>query len=127
MYGDDDETSGPTFDPTLRECFKQFDSKKDYCLRQAEQAIFLYYQEVCGEYRDQLGKESADQLMPIIENISQLKGLIRPTTLFLKSAFSKHQRIAGLLFDCTWETSLGLAVKFVDEVIEGVGPQDIAP
>ncbi|WP_407665834.1 DUF6985 domain-containing protein [Mycolicibacterium aubagnense] len=31
----------------------------------------------------------------------------------------------GLLFDCTWEPELGVAVKFVDETVAEVGPQDI--
>ncbi|WP_425557580.1 DUF6985 domain-containing protein [Herbaspirillum huttiense] len=33
--------------------------------------------------------------------------------------------MVGVLFQCTWEPELGLAVKFVNEEVEEVGTQDI--
>ncbi len=108
-----------------REAFQRFDEKADLFLAQAEEAIFDYYQDNCQEYRDRFGIEFADELAPIIHSPSQLGAIVLLTEIIIQHSFGENERIVGLLYDCSWEPSLGLAVKFVDECLEEVGVQDI--
>ncbi|WP_406851113.1 DUF6985 domain-containing protein [Herbaspirillum huttiense] len=62
---------------------------------------------------------------PKIENSLQLKSLIKPTEIVIQQSFGTGDRVVGVLFQCTWEPELGLAVKFVNEEVEEVGTQDI--
>ena len=48
-----------------------------------------------------------------------------PTEIVVQQSFGAEERVIGLLFRCTWEPELGLAVKIVNEEIEEVGTQDI--
>ena len=87
--------------------------------------IFDYYLDNVEEYREKLGPEFADEMAPNIDGLDQLVPLIKPTELIVQQSFSSGDRIVGLLFTCSWEPELGLAVKFVNELIEEVGTQDI--
>jgi hypothetical protein len=42
-----------------------------------------------------------------------------------RSFTDPRERVVGLLFDCSWDVSLGLAVKFINEHLSEVGTQDI--
>lgn len=65
--------------------------------------------------------------MPIISGKQDLVRLVKPTTLFVPEPLLLDDRVIGLLYDCTWEPELALAVKIVNETVEEVGPQDIVP
>lgn len=108
-----------------RQAFRNFQSIKNNLSHQIEAAIYSYYNSVVGEYRDRLGNEFADKMAPILSQPSQIADLVTPTEIMLQQAFDSTDRIVGLLFDCTWEPELGLAVKIVNENIEEVGIQDI--
>ncbi|MDP1978673.1 hypothetical protein [Undibacterium sp.] len=116
---------GDEIESSQREAFQRFDEKADSFLAQAEVAIFEYYQSNCQEYRDRFGIEFADEMAPIIHSQSQLGTIVLPIEIIIKQSFGANERIVGLLYDCSWEPSLGLAVKFVDECLEEVGVQDI--
>ncbi len=116
---------GDEIEYSQREAFLRFDEKVDLFLAQAEGAIFDYYQNNCEECRARFGAEFADELAPIIHSQSQLDTIVLPTEIIIKQSFGSNKRIVGLLYDCSWEPSLGLAVKFVDECLEEVGIQDI--
>lgn len=111
-------------DPIQREAMRRFNEHRDELCAQAEDAIYANYRERLPALREQFGA-SADQLMPIIGDKQELSRLVRPTTLFVPEPLLSDDRVIGLLYDCTWEPELGLAVKIVNEVIEEVGPQDI--
>lgn len=51
--------------------------------------------------------------------------LVRPTDVIVQETLGAPNRVVGLLLDCTWEQSLGVAVKFLNEEVSEVGPQDI--
>jgi hypothetical protein len=92
----------------------------------AENAIFAYYRENLPDLRSRFGPQLADQWAPEITSSEDLSRLVTPSEVIIQEAFEKPpERIVGLLFDCTWEPSLGLAVKFVGERLNGVGTQDI--
>ncbi|WP_078325177.1 DUF6985 domain-containing protein [Mycobacteroides salmoniphilum] len=116
------EESEPV-EPQQIEAVAQFDLRKAELCAQAEDAIYAHYLERLPELREQFG-DSADELMPIINGKQDIPRLVKPTDLFVQLAFS-DQRVIGLLYNCTWDVDLGLAVKFVNEAIEEVGPQDI--
>jgi hypothetical protein len=110
-------------EPGQRNAVTHFNARTDELCAAAEDAIWRHYLERAPELREQFGA-SADELMPIIDHKNQLTRLVIPTNFFVPLAFS-DDRVIGLLYDCTWEPELGLAVKFVNETIEEVGPQDI--
>ncbi|CPX14671.1 DUF6985 domain-containing protein [Mycobacteroides abscessus] len=116
------EESDPV-EPQQIEAVAQFNMRKAELCAQAEDAIYAYYLEHLSDLREQFG-DSADDLMPIIEGKQEIPRLVKPTDFFVQLAFSAD-RVIGLLYDCTWDADLGLAVKFVNEAIEEVGPQDI--
>lgn len=110
-------------EPLQREAVQAFNSHKDELCAQAEDAIYAIYLERWPELREQFG---ADKLMPIIGDKEGLTQLLTATTFFVPvPPRNSDERVIGLLFDCTWEPELGLAVKFVNEKTVGVGPQDI--
>ena len=116
---------GDDIENTQRQAFERFGTSKERLSRLAEQAIFEYYVGIVDEYRERLGPEFRDRMAPVIFYPAQLSALVRPTEIVVQQTFGSQERIVGLLFDCTWEPSLGLAVKFVDETINEVGTQDI--
>jgi len=115
---------GAEIEEAQREAFLNFDKNKSELMLLAEQSLFDYYQRICDEYRSIVGTELCDTRCPKIENSLQLKPLIRPTEIVIQQSFGTD-RIVGVLFQCTWEPELGLAVKFVNEEVEEVGTQDI--
>jgi predicted DNA-binding WGR domain protein len=110
------------FDTIQQDAYKRFTRKHKSLLRAAEKALFDYYQENCEDYRDQF-EEFADEWAPIVETRSEFARIVEPSSLCFPWATSS--RTVGLLLECTWDTSHGLAVKFVDEEVAEVGSQDI--
>ncbi|MDM2082852.1 DUF6985 domain-containing protein [Mycobacteroides abscessus] len=112
-------------EPLQREAVQAFNSHKDELCAQAEDAIYANYLEHRPELREQFGA-TADKLMPILGDKEGLAQLLTPTTFFVPiPQRNADERVVGILFDCTWEPELGLAVKFVNEKVVEVGPQDI--
>jgi hypothetical protein len=116
---------GEQIEQSQREDFIKFDAQKEDLIDKAEAAIFDYYLGIVDEYRERVGAEFADRTAPEIDEISQLRTLIDPTETIIQQSFGEDERIVGLLFDCSWDPSLGLAVKFVNERLDEVGVQDI--
>ena len=116
---------GDEIEPTQRKAFSAFNAKRDELAAQAEAAIFDYYQREVEGWRDQFGVESADELAPVINEPAELASLIEPTEIIIRRTHGSADRVVGLLFSCSWAPQLGLAVKFFNESIEEVGPQDI--
>ena len=94
-------------------------------LSEAEVAIFEHYQSICEENRFRFGKDFTDEWSPIITKQSEMVNLVQPKELFIQQTFGSDTRVVGLLLECSWEQSLGLAVMFVNEALQEVGPQDI--
>ncbi len=108
-----------------RDAVQLFTERKVELSRRADDALYAHYLERLPELREQFGG-SADELMPIIGDKEDLARMITPTTLFVPNPFrGSTDRVIGPLYNCTWEPELGLTVKFVNEAIEEVGPQDI--
>lgn len=110
------------FEMIQQDAYKRFTRKQKSLLRAAEKALFDYYHEYCEEYRDRFG-EFADEWAPIVKTRSEFARIVKPSSLYFPWATSS--RTVGLLLECTWDTSHGLAVKFVDEEVAEVGSQDI--
>lgn len=106
--------------------FAEFQNRKSATCKLAEAAIFSYYQEIAPDYRVRFGPTFADQWAPEISSADELTRLVTLTELIVQQSYATPpERIIGLIFDCTWDQSLGLAVKFVDEQLSEVGTQDI--
>jgi hypothetical protein len=109
-----------------REAYSAFEQRKAEMTNAAENATFAYYRENLPNLRTRFGPQFADQWAPEIASAIDLSHLVRPSEVIIQeSVGNPPERVVGLLFDCTWEPSLGLAVKFVDERLNGVGTQDI--
>lgn len=105
--------------------FASFMNRESELLQLSENAVYEYYLDTYMEIRDMVGEDMADKIAPHINNREELAKLIEPTHLLIREVFSDGLRVVGLLFDCTWDTSHGLAVKFENEHIVEVGSQDI--
>ncbi|MBS0361126.1 MAG: hypothetical protein JSR98_07075 [Proteobacteria bacterium] len=116
---------GDEIEPAQVEAFRRFERIKDQTGDLVTSAIFDHYLGIVDERRAMAGDKLADEIAPFITEPSQLASLVTPTELLIQETFGSNRRVVGLLFDCRWDPSLGLAVKFVDETIEEVGPQDI--
>ncbi|MNI92529.1 hypothetical protein D3C73_1503370 [compost metagenome] len=77
------------------------------------------------DYREMVGADEADKIVPIIEKKEELVQLVEPTQLIIRRVRKNGVRRIGLLFNCSWEIEHGLAVKIEDEEIVEVGFQDI--
>jgi len=113
-------------EPAQRAAFTAFDLQKDVFCARAEGAIYAHYVEILPEYRERFGAEFADRWAPEVDTLSDVGRLVTPEAVLIQQSFAEpRERVVGLLFKCTWESSLGLAVKFVNEQLIEVGPQDI--
>ncbi len=109
-----------------RDSFKLFSSKQAEFVAAAENAIFKHYVSVCAEYRDKFGADKADEWAPLISEVVGMKSLVSLRELYFPECMDDDSSSTfGFLLSVTWEPELGLAVKFVDGVVDEVGPQDI--
>ncbi|WP_424632017.1 DUF6985 domain-containing protein [Bradyrhizobium sp. SYSU BS000235] len=109
-----------------REAFATFQEHKGTLCRLAEEAIFEYYLRILPECRARFGPEFADQWAPEVGTLSDVGRLVTLTEMIIQRSFTDpRERVVGLLFDCSWDVSLGLAVKFINEHLSEVGTQDI--
>jgi hypothetical protein len=106
------------------EAFQNFMDKCSDLLELSEEDIFKYYLDNNNEIREIL-EDSTDGLAPHIKDKKELSQLLVPTHLLIREVLDDGIRVVGLLFDCTWDTSHGLAVRYENEEITEVGPQDI--
>jgi hypothetical protein len=116
---------GAEIEPAQIEAFLRFEAIRDQTPDLVVSAVLDYYLGIVDERREMAGAGLADKVAPLIATAEQLAPLIKPTELLIQQTLGSNKRVVGLLFDCCWDTSLGLAVKFVNESIEEVGPQDI--
>ncbi len=111
--------------PVQRDAVEQFSLRKAELCEQADDALYAEYQKRLPELREQFG-DDADKLMPIIADKQGLAKLVGPD--FFLVAYPRRgstDRIVALMYNCTWDVELGIAVKFVNEQIAEVGPQNI--
>lgn len=108
-----------------REAFRRFEESRTSLLCQAQDRILFHYQRIAPERRTQVGPSLADRMVPMIAAPGDIAELVTPKELLIQQSLGSGERLIGLLFDCTWDPDLGLAVKIVDEEVIEVGPQDI--
>jgi hypothetical protein len=116
---------GEDIDAVQREAFARFEGTRDRLAPVAADAIYDYYNECSREIRERVGLGFADQVAPLIDGVHDLPTIVKPTGVLVQQPLVDNERIIGLLFDCSWEPELGLAVKFENEILVEVGPQDI--
>jgi len=116
---------GEEIEPAQREAFVRFEQAKDSLTSAAARAILDHYQDIAEEVRERVGPAAAADVAPVITSVDELARIVSPTEFLVQQSFGSGERIIGLLFDCSWDPSLGLAVKFEDEQVVEVGNQDI--
>lgn len=116
---------GDEIEDAQKNAFKKFEANRSGFVEASEESLFEYYRTIRDEYREKVGKAREDELVPVIESTQELKKVLTPKEVVIQQSFGTENRIVGILFDCTWEPALGLAVKFVNELINEVGSQDI--
>lgn len=119
--GDEDRE----LDPGQRDAFAAFWSSRDRLLSEAEAAILSHYQTVRPDVLARVPADVAEKVAPSVGQVRDLRRIVRLDSLFFPEDFGSGRRVVGLLADCSWEPSLGLAVRFEDEQVVEVGPQDI--
>lgn len=112
-------------DEGQRVAFLAFWSSRERLLSEAEAAIFEHYRSVRPGVLARVSADTGEKMAPPVERTQDLDRVVRLETLFFPDDFGSGKRGAGLLADCSWDPALGLAVRFEDEHIVDVGPQDI--
>jgi hypothetical protein len=107
-----------------RAAFRDLLEHKELYIQRAEEAIFQYYLSICDECRERLGPGWDDKEAPIITAPNQLKKLLSKGGVILPS-LDEEENVFCLGYDCTWDTSHGVGVRFVDGMVDEVGFQDI--
>ncbi|MGG3193088.1 MULTISPECIES: DUF6985 domain-containing protein [Priestia] len=114
------------FSNVQKEAFLSFIQDMENIMNEAEKHIYDYYIENYEEYREMIGnKLEADQVVPNIHAVSDLKKLVEPAELIVRRVRKNGKRRLGLLCDVCWDIENGIGVKMEDEVVEEVGYQDI--
>jgi hypothetical protein len=104
--------------------YKDYSKRARTLLREAEKAIYDYYQSVSSEYRGRFGIVNPnDDRVPIIESVKDVFPLVEPEAVYFP--YAHRVPTIGLLCQCTWEEEHGLAVKYENGKIVKVGFQDI--
>ena len=114
------------FSNVQKEAFLSFIQDMENIMNEAEKHIYDYYMENYKEYREMIdSKVEADQVVPKIHSVSDLKRLVEPTELIVRRVRKNGKRRLGLLCDVSWDIENGMGIKMEDEVVEEVGYQDI--
>lgn len=108
-----------------REGFVAFERDHERILAETQAALWEHYVAIRPEYERQFGEETAAERLPELESSAELHRVLTPTTLLVQETYDDETQLIGLLLDCTWDPSLGLAVAIVDGVVTEVGPQDL--
>lgn len=108
-----------------RDAFQKFWGQREQLLSDAESAICEHYLKIRDDVRERVGVDSSDEAAPTIGAINDLRRIVQLRYIYVPYAFDPMRRVVGLLADCSWDPSLGLAVRFENERIVEVGPQDI--
>jgi hypothetical protein len=116
---------GQELDPGQRDAFAAFWSSRERLFSDAEAAILSHYQSIRPDVLARVPVDVAERVAPPVEQVSDLRRIVRLEAVFFPEDLGSGRRVAGLLADCSWDPSLGLAVRFEDEQIVDVGPQDI--
>ncbi|WKU21108.1 MULTISPECIES: DUF6985 domain-containing protein [Priestia] len=114
------------FSNVQKEAFLNFIQDMENIMNKAEKHIYDYYMENYEEYREMIANKSeADQVVPNIHSVLDLKKLVEPTELIVRRVRKNGKRRLGLLCDVSWDIENGIGVKMEDEGVEEVGYQDI--
>lgn len=111
--------------PVQRDAVEQFTLRKAELCEQADDALYAHYLERLPELREQFG-DDADKLMPVVASKQGLSQLVTPD--FFLAPYPRRgstDRVVALMYNCTWDIELGIAIKFVNEQIVEIGPQNI--
>lgn len=111
------------FSRQQKQAFTRFMEGSSNLLRTAEQELLTYYKSICSDLRDQFG-DSKDDWAPIVRSKKQFSEIVTLTALYIPSEKGRS-RTLGLLLNCTWDDSHGIAVKFVNEKLKEIDNQDI--
>ncbi|GAA1089810.1 DUF6985 domain-containing protein [Tsukamurella spumae] len=113
-------------EPVQRDAVEHFTARKAELCALADSALYGEYLRLRPGLREQFG-DDADRLMPVIDSKEELSEIVTPD--FFQVPYpgrGSTDRVVALMYNCTWDVELGLAVKFVNESIAEVGPQNIA-
>ena len=114
------------FSNVQKEAFLNFIQDMENIMNKAEKHIYDYYMENYEEYREMIANKSeADQVVPNIHSVLDLKKLVEPTELIVRRVRKNGKRRLGLLCDVSWDIENGIGIKMEDEGVEEVGYQDI--
>ncbi|AKP77764.1 hypothetical protein M3592_11350 [Priestia aryabhattai] len=114
------------FSNVQKEVFLNFIQDMENIMNKAEKHIYDYYMENYEEYREMIGnKLEADQVVPNIYSVSDLKKLVEPAELIVRRVRKNGKRRLGLLCDVSWDSENGIGIKIEDEGVEEAGYQDI--
>ena len=114
----------PVFEDSQKKACTEVFNNVDKFIRETELSVYNYYMSIYKELREQF-IFNTNEYAPIVNNESEFAKLVTPTQIMFKETFGQNKTKFGVLFNCTWDKSHGLAVVFENGKIKEVGEQDI--
>jgi hypothetical protein len=113
-------------EPTQRQqdVLLRFERNKEKCIGDIENCIYEYYSSILQDRRADF-EDAADELMPVVSNVSRLGALVSLGVILISDRNPPGDKQIGFLFDCTWDPDHGIAVELTDNEVTAVGSQDI--
>ena len=96
-------------------------------LKDIEEGIFIYYKTIYKEYQQQYAEapEEIDQRVPTVSYPEDMKRLVKPTSFIIDYDFNDGDPIhMGVLFNCTWDPSHGIAAVIISGEVVEITTQD---
>ncbi|WP_408008098.1 DUF6985 domain-containing protein [Pseudalkalibacillus sp. A8] len=113
------------FEDLQIDSYEHFFNNIDLRIKDAEEALFKYYQSESPNYRAQLSEIEKQKNVPEITDEKGLYTLVTPKQIMIPMLFDEDNRTAGFICDCSWEIEHGVGIKFENEKVTEVGFQDI--
>lgn len=121
VTGEEDEE----IEEAQRNAFLYFEANKESIIKNAEEELLKYYIQNYEEFADGINEEKLREVLPRISTVKELGKIIEPTMIKFPYSFGSNMNKFGILFGCEWDDEGGIAIRFENQKIVEIGPDDI--
>jgi|GEM_PF-2700914 len=108
-----------------RSAYAHFFADRERLLCDASTALLRHCLSIRLEIQERASNEQARGVAAEMSDELHLRELVELKEIFFPESFGSASRVFGLILDCDWDPSLGIGIRFEDEALVEIGPQDI--
>jgi hypothetical protein len=114
-------------EPTIQQwtAIESFLHEKGQIFSLLENQLFVYYRETRIEAQSYYEEGYFIEYYPPIACKNELDKLVSIDSIVVDYFDRKSSSYIAAIIDCTWDRELGVGVKFVDNIVNEIGVQDI--